>query len=157
MLFSERSFRDATGAIVIQSQLGPATQRRGHEKAMFPGIEVGLHGWQRAHSQGAGTGHESPFAIRYAPEEVNQCFQRLGIERYLRELVALKPDDTQLWLTTVTSTHPGTLRLKEIQYRVDALRLNQSRRLLEASIEVEDNRINPRVSIQSTPLVMPRF
>jgi len=151
MQFVERTFRDALGATVIQSRLGPAMSRRGLEKLMFPGIQVGLPGWQRAHSQGAGTGFESPLAIRYAPQEVNQHYQRLGIERYLRDLFALKPVDTELWLTTVTMTHPRTLRLKDIQYRVDAVKGAASRKLFEASIEVADQKINPRVTTKATP------
>ncbi len=151
MHFSQRTFKDALGATVIQSKLQLAPGRQGFEKLMFPGIEVGLAGWQRSHSQGSGTGFESPNAIRYAPEEVNQQFQRLGIEHYLRELVALKPSDTDLWLTTVTSTHPRTLRLKEIQYRVDVVKNFVSRKLFEASIEIADQRVNPRVTIQATP------
>lgn len=151
MLFSERTFRDAQNDIVIQSRLQPAPGRLGFEKVMYPGIEVGLPGWQRAHSQGNGTGYESPEAIRYAPEEVNQQFQRLGIERYLRELLQMKPTDTELWLTTVTSTVPRTLRMKEIQYRVDAVRNRASRMLFEASIEIEDKRDSPKVVISATP------
>ena len=153
MQFSERTFKDALGVTVIQSRLQPAPGRQGFEKQLFPGIEVGLSGWQRSHSQGSGTGFESPNAIRYAPEEVNQQFQRLGIERYLRELVELKPNNTELWLTTATATHPRTLRLKEIQYRVDAVRNGLSRRLFEASIEVADHRLNPRVTVNATPFV----
>jgi hypothetical protein len=118
---------------------------------VFPGIEVGLSGWERAHSQGAGTGFESPHAIRYAPAEVNQKFQGHGIERYLRQLVKAVPDDVELWLTTATLTHPRTLRLKEIQYRVDAVRKELSRTLFEASIEIEDRRFSPRVKIECTP------
>lgn len=151
MQFVEGTYRDALGAIVIRSRLRPAPGRQGFERLLFPGIEVGLPGWQRAHSQGSGTGFESPSAIRYAPEEVNQQFQRLGIERYLRELVELKPADTELWLTTVTATHPRTLRLKEIQYRVDAVRNGLPRRLFEASIEIADERFNPRVTVNATP------
>jgi hypothetical protein len=153
MQFTERTFKDALGATVIQSRMQSAPGRLGFEKKFFPGIEVGLAGWQRAHSQGSGTGFESPHAIRYAPEEVNQHFQRLGIERYLRELLALKPSDTELWLTTVTMTHPRTLRLKEIQYRVDAVKGDRSHKLFEASIEVADQKVNPGVTIQATPFV----
>jgi hypothetical protein len=151
MHFIERTFRDALGAIVIQSRLKPGATRQDFEKQMFPGIQVGLPGWQRAHSQGAGTGFESPNAIRYAPEAVNQEFQRLGIERHLKELFNRKPANVELWLTTVTSTHPRTLRLKEIQYRLDAVSGAESRRLFEASIAVSDSRDNPRVSVQATP------
>ena len=152
MPFRETTFKDAFGATVIRSRLEPGVERQDFEKRLFPGVEVGLPGWQRAHSQGAGTGCESPVAIRYAPEEVNQEFQRLGIERYLRELVTEKPADTELWLTTVTETHPRTLRLKEIQYRVDAVRGEEERRVLEASIEIADDRVNPRVHVQTIPI-----
>jgi putative RNase toxin 4 of polymorphic toxin system len=153
MLFTERTFKDARGATVIQSRLQSSPGRQGFEKLLLPGIEVGLPGWQRAHSQGSGTGFESPRAIRYAPVEVNQEYQRLGIERYLRELLQLKPADTELWLTTVTATHHRTLRLKEIEYRVDAIKNGLSRRLFEASIEVADRRLNPRVTVNATPFL----
>lgn len=63
----------------------------------------------------------------------------------------MKPADTELWLTTVTSTHPQTLRLKEIKYRVDAVKNAMSRKLFEASIEIADQRVNPRVTVNSTP------
>ena len=155
MHFVERTFQDALGATVIQSRLRPATDRRGYENVLFPSMEVGLAGWERAHSQGAGTGFESPHGIRYAPQEVNQHYQRLGIERILRELVRKKPADTDLWLTTVTSTHPRSLRLKEIQYRLDAVRGTSTRRIFEASIEIADTRTRPRVTAQATPFVMP--
>jgi hypothetical protein len=151
MPFAERTYRDALNGLVIQSRLRPATSRQDFEKQMWPGVEVGLPGWQRAHSQGAGTGFESPNAIRYAPEEVNQAFQRLGVERHLRDLLERKPKDVDLWLTTVTTTHPRSLRLKEIQYRVDAVRTLQSRRLFEVSIEIADSKISPRISCQATP------
>lgn len=151
MQFVERTFKDADGATVIQSRLMPALARQGLERRLLPAIEVGLVGWERAHSQGGGTGYESGLAIRYAPAEVNQHFQRLGIERYLRDLLSLKPADTDLWLTTATATHLGTLRLKEIQYRVDAVKGSMSRLLFEASIEVADKRINPTITTNSTP------
>jgi hypothetical protein len=52
---------------------------------------------------------------------------------------------------TVTSTHTRTLCLKEIQYRVDAVKGGLARELFEASIEVEDQRVNPRVTINASP------
>jgi len=151
MRFVEGTFRDALNDVVVRSRLKPAATRRGLERQFFPGIEVGLPGWERAHSQGAGIGAESPSAIRYAPAVVNQHFQGLGIERYLRDLFALKPDNVELWLTTVTSTHPRSLRLKEIQYRVDAVGTVRSRRLFEAAIAVSDDKSEPRVTVSATP------
>ncbi|SRR5208283_2005097 len=145
--------RDVFGGIVIRSKVASPPGRQGYEKMYFPGIELGLKGWERAHSQGNITGHESPHAIRYAPWEVNQHFQRLGIERFIRELFAEKAKDVDLWLTTVTYTHPRTLRLKEIQYRVDAARRGCSKVLFEASIMVEDKKTNPRI----TPHVQERL
>ncbi len=152
MHFTERTFRDALGDLVIQSRLRPAVDRNGYEKRIFSGIHFNLEGWQRAHSQGAGTGTESPEGIRFAPAEVNQAYQNHGIEKLLRKLVKEKPADVELWLTTVTSTHPRSLRLKEIQYRVDAVHRAVSKCLFEASIEVANTTENPRVSVQSKRL-----
>jgi hypothetical protein len=146
MAFVEGTTRDALGGIVIQSRMRMFPARLDFEKQFFPGVEVGLAGWERAHSQGKITGVESPEGIRYAPSEVNQGFQRLGIERFIRELFQEKAGDVDVWLTTVTYTHRGTLRLKEIQYRVDVVANNVSKTLFEASIEVEDARTNPRVT-----------
>ncbi|MCG7982056.1 MAG: polymorphic toxin type 4 domain-containing protein [Candidatus Thiodiazotropha lotti] len=148
MAFIEGTSRDALGDIVIRSKVKSPPGRLGYEKMYWPGVEVGLQGWERAHSQGNITGHESPHGIRYAPREVNQHFQRLGIEKFIQELYQLKADDVDLWLTTVTSTHTGTLRLKEIQYRVDVVRRGQSKALFEASIEVENKKSFPKISVQ---------
>ena len=38
MHFSQRTFKDALGATVIQSRLQPAPGRHGFEKLMFPGM-----------------------------------------------------------------------------------------------------------------------
>jgi hypothetical protein len=149
MQFIEGVSRDAFGGVVIRSKIKSPPGRQGYEKMFFPGIELGLLGWERAHSQGNITGHESSHAIRYAPREVNQHFQRLGIERFIRELFTEKAQDVELWLTTVTYTHPQTLRLKEIQYRVDAVRLGQSRALFEASIMIENKKQLPRITVDA--------
>jgi hypothetical protein len=148
MGFVEGTSRDALGNIVIRSKVKSPPGRLGFEKMFWPSIDVGLPGWERAHSQGNITGHESAHGIRYAPKEVNQTFQRLGIEKFIKELYEMKAKDVDLWLTTVTSTHPGTLRLKEIQYRLDAVRKGMSKALFEASIEVENKTKAPRISIQ---------
>lgn len=143
----ERTWRDAMGGVVIQSWVGKPGGRRGYEKQFFRGVEVGLSGWERAHSQGNITGHESALGIRYAPQDVNQAFQRLGIERFIAELYDEIGPDRALLLTTATYSHPGTIRLKEIQYRIDVVRNGMARALFEASIEIENKRVFPRVSI----------
>ncbi|HET8654176.1 MAG TPA: polymorphic toxin type 4 domain-containing protein [Longimicrobiaceae bacterium] len=143
--------RDALGGIVIRSRVSSPPGRLGYEKQFFPGVRVGLAGWERAHSQGNITGYESAEGIRYAPSEVNQAFQRLGIEGFIRELFEEKAADVEMIMTTVTYTHPGTLRLKEIQYRIDVVRRGLTHPLFEASIEVENKKQNPRVTITATP------
>lgn len=65
MHFAERTFRDAFGDLVIVSRLRPPVERSGYEKRFFPGVQFSLDGWQRAHSQGAGTGNESAEGIRF--------------------------------------------------------------------------------------------
>jgi hypothetical protein len=147
MTLSEGTSRDALGGIVIRSRVAAPPGRSGYEKRYFPGVEVGLPGWERAHSQGSITGNESALGIRYAPQEANQAFQRLGIERFIAELFLEKAKDVTLWLTTVTYTQPKSLRLKEIQYRVDAERNGASRALFEAAIMVQDKRESPIVTI----------
>lgn len=147
MALIEGTTRDALGGIVICSRMRTSPSRLDYEKILLPAVEVGLPGWERAHSQGKITGVESPNAIRYAPAEVNQIFQRLGIEGFISELFKMKAPETELWLTTVTYTHPMTLRLKEIQYRVDAVVGDVTKTLFEASIEIQDNRQSPRVTI----------
>lgn len=149
--FCERTYRDRLGDLVIQSRLRPSVGRRGYERQFFRGIEFGLAGWQRAHSQGGGTGSESAEGIRFAPEAVNQAYQNHGIERFLRELVTEYNGQAELWLTTVTSTHAGTLRLKEIHYEVNVVRDGQDRCLFAAGIEVSNDIQSPRVTINGTP------
>ncbi|HSF43576.1 MAG TPA: DUF4157 domain-containing protein [Thermoanaerobaculia bacterium] len=134
--------RPAQGAqrIVIRSRLGPSQARRGYERQMASAAEYGVQeiaGWERAHSQGAGFGAEAAEAIRLAPRQVNQALQNRGIERTIRDLYRTKPPDVELHLTTVTQTHPGTLRLQQIDYVLEAWRGGQKvGTVLEASIEV---------------------
>ena len=151
MMLIEGTTRDYSGGLVIRSRLRPGMPRQDLERKLFPSVVVGLFGWHRAHSQGAGLGAENQHGIRYAPAEVNLHCQRLGIERQLRELVALKPANVEIWLTTVTYTHARTLRLKEIQYKVQTVRGPTMRLLFEASIAVSDSRDQPRVTVEATP------
>lgn len=142
----ERTFVNKSGERIIESRLARGTARGGFERQMFSGIEVGLPGWERAHSQGSGTGKESAEAIYYAPKEVNQKWQNCGVEEFLRDLVAAAPKDQSLCLLTATTAYPKTLRLAEIQYKVTALKAGQSpMHVLDASISVENKKVNPKV------------
>jgi len=135
-----------TGERVIKSTLEPGTGKTKFQKRLFEGVEIGLAGWDRAHSQGVMTGTESPDAIYYAPEEVNRSWMK-RLEIFLRDLAAAKPKDEKLCIMTVTTAHPLTLRLAEIQYEVTAIKTgNSSRTVLTASIAVENKKTNPKVT-----------
>jgi hypothetical protein len=141
------------GATVIRSRVGRPPGRLGLEDTLPPGVEVNLDGWARCHSQGNITGAESARGIRYAPNEVNQQYQRLGIERAVRELFEAKAPDTEVVLTTETRSHPGTLRLAEIVYRVDLKRASGATiRAYEASIEVANQTTAPAVTPSAEPI-----
>jgi hypothetical protein len=163
--------QDYAGNTIIRSRIATASSRRlGYEKVLPRGVKVGLQGWERAHSQGQGTGHESAHAITYAPKEVNQGLQRLGVESAIvklqeaiteqrfREKFVRPGDNIVLVLTTVTATHKklergrqiNTNRLKEISYVVQSYSEQQRRfhTLFEASISVDDKDKNPGVQVE---------
>jgi hypothetical protein len=150
----ERVWRSAgaEGGIVIESRLGAATSRRNFEAAYFSRSEMELPDYvrsdlERAHSQGQGTGFESPYAIPYAPREVNQVLQNTGIEMFLREMEKARPDGVTYHLVTSTTMHPGSRRLKGITYRIDISHAGQRRPGFSIGIEVSDDIRAPRVRI----------
>ena len=138
-------------AIMIESKLGPGTKRQKFEQDLFSRSEMDPEyvksNMERAHSQGQGTGHENPYAITYAPQEVNQALQNTGIELYLRTIVKNKPKGLDYHLITGTTVYPGSRRLKSITYRVDISAAGKRKRLFEMKIEVSDSITNPNVRI----------
>lgn len=152
---SEIVKRDFLGGTVVISIVGPSLGRKGLEKKLLPVSLAGLPGWERAHSQGNITGHESAFGIVYAPRYVNQTLQKLGVEDYIRQWLEVKPTSTQLVLTTVTYAHDEVRngcrikgdRLKQIVYKVEAVQSSYKRTLLfEGWIDVDDNTKQPRTT-----------
>jgi hypothetical protein len=126
--------------VVIRSWLGFREARAGLERHMRSAgeyaIEI-LRGWQRAHASGAGLGAESGEAIRLAPEFVNQILQNRGIEQFLRDLRSeVLPEGGRVHVTTVVETHPTTLRLASIEYRIEVVTERGSARLADVRIEV---------------------
>jgi hypothetical protein len=134
------------GRLSIRSRVRSPQARAGAENAIPPATEVGLEGWDRAHSQGPGLGAENPEGIRYAPLEVNRGYMS-RVENAIRELYKLKPEGVELELTTVTETHPNTLRLKSIEYQVDEVRGGQRTPIWSAEITIQNQRISPRIGI----------
>jgi hypothetical protein len=105
--------------------LGPSTGRRQTELEMPSASEHGrpeVAGMERAHTLGQGTGFESPFAIFYAPREVNQIIQNNGVEELLRGLNSSALPGETFHVSTLTKPHLGTQRLAEIRYRVEVKR-----------------------------------
>lgn len=134
-----------TGEIVICNYAGPGHPRQGFEGDMPYAAEVGLAGWHRAHSQGAGTGKESAHGILYAPPEVNLEFQNLGIERFVREAVTQLDPGAKMILTTSTKAHPGTQRLASIEYKIEMEVDGVRTTVFEAGLEVQNVRDKPKV------------
>ncbi len=137
----------STGETVICNYTGLGHERMGTENALPSGIEVGLPGWHRAHSQGAGL-NESAHGILYAPPEVNLGYQNLGIETFMRDTSRMLPPETRMVLTTATRAQPGGQHiLASIQYKIE-IEVNGVRtRIIEAGIDVQNIRDNPRVDI----------
>ncbi len=133
--------------IVIKSVVGKPQKRAGYEGLLLPGVKVGLKGWERAHSQGAGTGSESARGILYAPREVNQELQNKGIEQFIRNLYKEKPSNVEFLFTTETQAHAGTERLASIVYKLEARKDGKKPILvLEAWIDVENKTDKPKVT-----------
>lgn len=143
----QRVWRTRDGAIAIESKLGPGTGRRDFEKRYFTPSEAGYPGYHRTHSQGQGTGFESPYSIPYAPAKVNLILQNSGIEAYLRRLYAESPANVRYHLITETYNHWGSLRLKQITYRVDVEIDGVRSRFFEFQINVGKARTDPPVWI----------
>lgn len=147
------------GTLEIVSTLGAPVGRKGYEDRMLPVGEMGLHGWVRAHSQGQGTGHENPYGILYAPAEVNEAYQNKGIEDFLRTLVSAVPEEYEITLTTYTTAHPGSNRLKSIAYKVDITNTTTGERVpaFEAEIHVSNATDHPKVTTEATPFRIDQF
>jgi hypothetical protein len=138
----ERVWRTAGSdrAIVIESTLGPSSGRHHFEQDLFSRGEMDLAYtkalMERAHSQGQGTGFESPFAITYAPAEVNQELQNLGIEEFLRTLYQDSTPGVTYKLITSTRIHPHSRRLALIEYKIVAEIDGKARELFTTGIRV---------------------
>ena len=139
----ERVWRTEEGNIVVESTLGRGTGRRDYETVLPARGEYDDDGfrdalYERAHSQGQGTGFESPYGIRLAPWVVNQRLQRYGIEEYLYRLRAEFPpgSGTDFQVVTNTRTRERTLRMESIEYSIWVTQNGQRKRLFEFEIAI---------------------
>jgi hypothetical protein len=127
--------------IVIRAVVGPGAARAGLEREMHSAVEYAaadLAGYERAHSTAPMLGAESGEAIRLAPGDlVNRAMQLRGIESFIRALARIAAEEgVGIHLTTVTTSHSGTLRLASIHYAVDAITPEGRISLFDAAIEV---------------------
>ena|SRR2546425_4647331 len=154
----ETYWTTSLGSTVIISRIASPAQRMNFETRLPSCVEVGLEGWERVHSQGAGTGHESAQGIFYAPPHVNQVLQNHGIEQFIRHLYLQKGDHVDLYLITETRGHGGTKRLRDIVYEIWAaprgtsldLVRERGNVLFDVEIWVENTRDNPKVGYTAT-------
>jgi len=130
------------GTVIIRDAISSPTIRKGYERQIPT-----LAGVDRAHTRGAGLGKEYAEGIFYASKEVNRILQNQGIERFLRELFQEKKSEVILYLSTETRPVPGSLKLMEIIYSVDAVFNNKAFGLFELSIEVNNDEKNPRAKV----------
>lgn len=146
-------FRTTSGDEVVLSVLDfPTGERSRFEEKLLPPGKIGLVDYQRCHSQGQGTGHESALGIFYAPKKLNQEIQNHGIEKYLRELVEENSGSGwELRLLTVATPHPGTELLANLEYEVHAWSGNDFRLLFGISISISSNISDPKIVIDASP------
>jgi len=126
-------------ATVIESRLAPGTRRAKYEGEYYSRSEMGRKDYvdsdlERAHAQGAGTGFEARFGISYAPREVNQELQNIGVEEFLRLIETHRPAEVTFQLLTEVKRHPGSLRLAQVLYRLDAVYKGQRRTVFVTGI-----------------------
>jgi hypothetical protein len=143
-----REGRIADGGTFVEIEVGDAVARLGLEKTLPSGAEVNLQGWQRAHQVGPGLGAESGTGIRYAPPEVNLQYQNSGIEQFIRDFNKNKAPGVRLRLVTEVESHPNSLRLKSITYRLSAVSgQGRPRAMFEVEIMIPNVTNAPRVTL----------
>ena len=137
--------------IAIESDVAHGPGRAGYEREhparsqyADPGFRQALY--ELAHSQGQGTGHESPYAIKLAPWEVNQRLQRHGIEEYLYRLRDQHPD-VDFHLVTHTEGVPLSRRMQSIEYSIWVTHEGKRQRLFEFEIVVEGTIGDPKIQL----------
>jgi hypothetical protein len=72
---------------------------------------TGLPGYERAHLWGPGFGDEAADGIMYAPRDVNQYLQNLGIEGVIRQTARdARARGGRVWVTAKATSHPPGTR-----------------------------------------------
>lgn len=154
----ERVWRNADGTIVQEGTAGRRIGRQDFEEDFFTGTEMGvpgLEGYQRAHAHGQSLGWESPYALYYAPEYVNQVIQNRGIERFLRVLRDRMRPGEELIIRTEVRPHWGSRRLQTIEYHIDVVRGTERVPVYRYRIDVDNVRANPTTTATPIEFITP--
>ncbi len=145
-------YKNADGGVVVKIEgwIRNGIKRLGFERMGARGVgEIGLDGYENAHLWGPGFGDEARAGIMYAPRELNQAFQRLGIELRIRDLrdlgydVHLSATAEAYDKTTLGDLgyrlYRGEEVLKSVKYEVGVLdpRTGEVRRLFDVEIHVD--------------------
>lgn len=130
-------WQEPDGRIFIHAKVAPSQPSLNYAGENRSGLES-MKGFERAHGRGRGTGFECDCGILYAPRELNQHEQRLGIERYTQQLYRQKPTNADLWLTNEIVPHQGTKQLKSNTYTASLTEKGSNKQTEMFSIELRD-------------------
>jgi hypothetical protein len=147
--------RDDSGGVAVTVKLGRPSGRIGFEKRYLPGVRVDRFNWERSF-ESATPVHTGAQGLIFAPLEILHAYPRLGIDQFFLEAYRRKAADVELWLTTTTYTHPGTLRAAEIKYKIGALRNKIYYDLYKASLQIENFKSSPQILAQSKECISGR-
>ncbi len=109
-----------------ESEIGPSLPERARTERQVPQVgSIGLgaktlgeeDSYESAHGFGRGFGKEFAF-VAYAPKYFNQRLQNAGIEKHIRSAFRDLLPDVKLIIGVSVTTHPGTLRVASITYKV---------------------------------------
>lgn len=103
---------------------------------------------ERAHAIGRGFGSEFFFVV-YAPRHVNQILQNHGIEEKIRNAYLKVAPGEKIIIGVHVVTHPGTMRLKSITYKVMMQKGKERQTHAEIEIGVSGEVKKPKYSLSS--------
>ena len=140
-----RRLPDGSEEIVTKFGSTATKDRQGFEKPFSRAL--GEPGYEMAHSQGLITGVESPYGFGLVRKEVNQEFQRLGIEKQIAEIQHDKPENVDLYLKTIAKNDGNYL--KSIDYQVEGVDRDSKRSftLFTANISIDQERSSGTITI----------
>ena len=137
-----------------ETEIGESKQKRlGSERQLpSPGrVDIGKASetpHERAHAIGRGFGSEFHFVV-YAPRHVNQILQNRGIEEKIRNAYSKMAPGEKIIIGVHVVTHPGTMRLKSVTYKVMIQKGKRRQTHAEIEIGVSGDVKKPKYSLSA--------